>query len=48
MSNHYVFAPEFCTGFRMELLESIDDPDYVYMLGIEALLDGMHISVKFM
>ena len=48
MSNHYVYAREFCTGFRKKLLDSIDDPEYVYMLGIATLLDGTHRSVKFM
>ena len=48
MSNHYVYAREFCTGFRKKLLDSIDDPEYVYMLGIATLLDGTHISLKFM
>ena len=47
MSNHYVYACEFCTGFRKKLLESLDDPKYVYMLGIATLLDGTHILVKF-
>ena len=48
MSNHYVYACEFCTGFRKKLLDSIDDPEYVYMLGIATLLGGTHKSVKFM
>ena len=48
MSNHYVYAREFCTRFRKKLLDSIDDPEYVYMLGIATLLDGIHSSVKFM
>ena len=26
----------------------MDDPEYVYMLGIATLLDGTHRSVKFM
>ena len=47
-SNHYVYAREFCTGFRKKLLDSIDDPEYVYMLGIATLLDGTHRSVKCM
>ena len=42
------YAHEFCIGFRNELLDSIDDPEYVYMLGIATLLDGTHKSVKFM
>ena len=29
-------------------MDSIDDPEYVYMLGIATLLDGTHRSVKFM
>ena len=48
MTNHYVYACEFCTGFRKKLLDSIDDPQYAYMLGIVTLLDGTHRSVKFM
>ena len=48
MSNYYVYAREFCTGFRKKLLDSIDDPEYVYMLGIATLLDGIYRSVKFM
>ena len=48
MSNHYACAREFCTGFRKKLLESIDDPEYVSMLGIATLLDRTHRSVKFM
>ena len=48
MSNHYVYARGFCTGFRKKLLDSIDDPEYVYILGIATSLDGTHISVKFM
>ena len=48
MSNHYVYARGCCTGFRKKLLDSIDDPEYVYMLGIATLLDGTHRSVKFM
>ena len=47
MSNHYVYACEFCTGFQKKLLESLDDPKYLYMLGIATLLDGPHILVKF-
>ena len=31
-----------------KLLDSIDDPEYVYMLWIATLLDGTHRSVKFM
>ena len=38
----------FCTGFRKKLFNSIDDPEYVYMLGIATFLDGTHRSVKFM
>ena len=34
--------------FRKKLLDSIDDPEYVYMLGITTLLDGTHRSVTFM
>ena len=30
MSNHYVYATEFCTWFRKKLLDSIDEPEYVY------------------
>ena len=48
MSNHYVYAREFCIRFRKKLLDSIDDPEYVCMLGIATLLDGTHRSVKFM
>ena len=48
MSNQYIYAHEFWTGFRNKLLESIDDPKYVYMLGIAMLLAGTHRSVKFM
>ena len=48
MSNHYVYALKFCTGFRNKLLDLIDDPEYVYILGIATLLDGTHRSVKFM
>ena len=48
MSNCYVYAHGFCTGFRKELLELIDDPEYVYMLGIAMLLDGTRRSMKFM
>ena len=48
ISNHYVYACEFCTGFRKKLLDSIDDPENVYMLEIATLLDGTHKSVKFM
>ena len=48
MRNVYVYAHEFCTGFRKKLLDAIDDPEYVYMLGIPMLLDGTHRSVKFM
>ena len=33
---------------KVTLLDSIDDPEYVYMLGIATLLDGTHKSVKFM
>ena len=32
----------------MKLLESIADLDYVCILGIALLLNGMHKSVKFM
>ena len=39
-------AREFCTRFRRKLLQLIDDPDSVYMLGIATLLDGMRRSVK--
>ena len=42
------YAHEFCIGFRNELLDSIDDPEYVYMLGIATLSNGTHSSVKFM
>ena len=31
-----------------EIIASIDDLEYVYMLGIATLLDGTHKSVKFM
>ena len=48
MSNHYVYAHEFSIGFRKKLLDSIDDPERVYMLGIATLLDGRHRSVEFM
>ena len=48
MSNHFVHAREFCTGLREKRLELIDNPKYVYMLGIPMLLDGTRISVKFM
>ena len=48
MSNHYVYAREFCIRFRKKLWDSIDDPEYVYILGIATLLDMTHISVKFM
>ena len=48
MNNHYVYACKFCTGFRKKLLDSIDDPEYVYVLGIATLLHGTHKSVKFM
>ena len=48
MSNNYVYAREFCTGFRKKLLDLIDDPEYVYMFGIAMLLDGTHRSIKFM
>ena len=48
MSNYYVYAREFCTGFRKKLLDSIDDPEYVYMLGIATLLDVTHKSIGFM
>ena len=39
---------EFCTGRRKKLSDSIDGPEYVYMLGIATLLDGTHRSVSFM
>ena len=48
MSNPNVYAHEFCTGFRRKLLESIDDPEYVYMLGTATLLDMRDRLVKFM
>ena len=48
MSNHYVYAREFCIGFPKKLLHSIYDPECLYMLGIATLLDGTHRSVKFM
>ena len=48
MSNHYIYAHEFCTGFRKKLLDSIGDPEYVYTLLTATLLDGTRRSVKFM
>ena len=36
----------FVVGFQKEFLESIDDQEYVYLLGIVALSDGTRKSVK--
>ena len=47
-SNHYVYSREFCTGFQKKLMELIDDPEYVYMLGIVTLFDRTHKSIEFM
>ena len=44
--NYYSYSGEFCAGFRKKLWELIDDSQDVYVLGIEILLDGIHISVK--
>ena len=38
----------FALDFKRNYWSSIDDPEYVYMLGIARLLDGTHRSVKFM
>ena len=48
MSNNYFYACEFCTGFQKKLLDSIDELEYVYMLGIAMSLDGTNRLVKFM
>ena len=48
MSNHYIYARRFCTGFGKKLLELIDDPEDVYMLWIATSLEGTCRSVKFM
>ena len=38
----------FALDFERNHWDSIDDPEYVYILGIATLLDGTHKSVKFM
>ena len=40
MRNHCAYTHEFCTKFRKKLLELMDYPEYMYMLGIAMLLDG--------
>ena len=45
MSNHYVYAREFCTGFRKKLFASIDDPEYVCMPRI-ATLSGWDTQIS--
>ena len=48
MIYHYVYPFEFCAGFWEKVLELIEFPKYVHMLGIAMFLDGMHRSVKSM